>query len=98
MDEILTIVAHARAKPGQESRALELLQGLIAPTRKEAGCIDYDLHQSIDDPSLFVFYENWATVKDFEAHGRSAHIQKFRQVLGEVLAEGPTISKWKIVP
>ena len=98
MSDVLTIVAHARAKPGQETSALELLRGLIAPTRAEAGCINYDLHQSADDPALFVFYENWANAKDFEAHGRSAHIQKFRQRAGECLAEGPVISKWKIVP
>ena len=98
MNDVLTIVAHTRAKPGRESDALEMLRGLIEPTRAEAGCINYDLHQSADDPALFVFYENWASEKDFEAHGRSAHIQKFRQCAATCLAEGPLISKWKIVP
>ena len=98
MGDVLTIVAHARAKPGQVADALELLRGLIAPTRAEAGCINYDLYQSADDPALFVFYENWASVKDFEAHGRSAHIHNFRQRAAAYLAEGPVISKWKIVP
>jgi quinol monooxygenase YgiN len=46
MNDSLTVIAHVRAKPGQESRVRQLLEGLLAPTRAEAGCINYDLHQS----------------------------------------------------
>jgi quinol monooxygenase YgiN len=97
MNEKLMVIAHARAKAGREAEARELLLGLVAPTRSEAGCIDYDLHQSVDDPARFVFYENWATAAALEAHSRSAHITRFREVCGEVLAEGPIVSKWKLL-
>jgi quinol monooxygenase YgiN len=95
MSEIVTVIAHARARPGQEERAREVLHDLVAPTLDEAGCINYDLHQSADDPALFVFHENWTTAAALEAHSQSEHIARFQKRCGEVLAEGPIISKWR---
>jgi quinol monooxygenase YgiN len=96
MNDSLTVIAHVRAKPGQESRVRQLLEGLLAPTRAEAGCINYDLHQSQTDPALFVFYENWESEAHLDAHARS-HIQSFRKLADETLAEPVQITKWQIV-
>ncbi len=97
MNEVLTVIAHARAKSGKEEQAREILLALVAPTRLEHGCIDYVLHQSVENPSLFVFYENWATAADLDAHSRSSHIVHFRDICGESLLEPPIISKWRTV-
>jgi len=98
MDGIVTVIAHIRAKPGQESRVRQVLEKLLVPTRAEAGCINYDLHQSLTDPILFVFYENWKSEADLEAHARSVHIQSFRKLADEILAESVEITKWKAIP
>jgi quinol monooxygenase YgiN len=95
--ESLTVIAHIRAKPGQESCVRQVLQGLVSPTRAEAGCINYDLHQSQTDPALFVFYENWTSEAHLDAHSKSAHIQSFRKVAGEILAGPVEITKWQVV-
>ena len=97
MHESLTVIAHIRAKPGQESRVRQVLQGLVSPTRAEVGCINYDLHQSQADPTLFVFYENWASEAHLDAHSKSPHIQSFRKVAGEILAGPVEITKWQVV-
>jgi quinol monooxygenase YgiN len=97
MNDSLTVIAHIRAKPGQESRVRKILEGLLAPTRAEAGCINYDLHQSQTDPALFVFYENWESETHLDAHARSAHIQSFRKLTDETLAEPVQITKWQIL-
>ncbi|MBZ5501579.1 MAG: antibiotic biosynthesis monooxygenase [Acidobacteriia bacterium] len=93
----LTILAHFRAKPGQEARAREVLQALLAPTRAEAGCINYDLHQSLDDPAAFVFYENWESAAHLEVHARSAHIRALQAVEPEVFTAPADISRWAAV-
>lgn len=89
MSEMLTVIAHARAKPGKEAQAREILQALVVPTRLEEGCIDYDLHQSAEDPSSFVFYENWTSPEALEAHAKSPHITHFRSICAESLLEPP---------
>jgi quinol monooxygenase YgiN len=97
MNASLTVIAHIRAKAGQESRVRQILQGLLAPTRAEVGCINYDLHQSQSDPAVFVFYENWESEGHLEAHARSAHIQSFQRLADETLAEPVQITKWQIL-
>jgi quinol monooxygenase YgiN len=45
MSKALTIVATIEAKPDKIDLVKAGLKKLIAPTLKEAGCIQYDLHQ-----------------------------------------------------
>jgi len=97
MNASLTVIAHIRANAGQESRVRQILQGLLAPTRAEVGCINYDLHQSQSDPAVFVFYENWESEGHLEAHARSAHTQSFQRLADETLAEPVQITKWQIL-
>jgi quinol monooxygenase YgiN len=94
MSEPLTIIARVRAKAGQESRLRQELQRLLAPTRAEAGCISYDLHQSQSDPALFVFYENWASQAALDAHFQTPHLQAVLKLVPD-LVDGPLdITKW----
>ena len=38
---------------------------------QETGCVNYDLHQGIEDPAAFYFYENWETAEQLDAHRES---------------------------
>ena len=51
----VTVIAFHRAKPGKEDALRQALLALCGPTRKEQGCLNYDLHVSADDPGLLVF-------------------------------------------
>ena len=97
MSHKLTVVAQVRAKPGKEDETRRVLLALVAPTRAEAGCINYDLHQSHDDAALFLFYENWESKSHLDAHARSAHIQAFRARVGDLLAEPVEIRLFTMV-
>lgn len=97
MSEKLTVVARIRAKPGKEEEVKQALLGLVGPTRSEAGCINYDLHQSHDDPALFLFYENWTSKAALDAHAQSPHIQAFRARGREWLAEPAEIKLFRMV-
>jgi quinol monooxygenase YgiN len=69
----VTIVAKVVAKKEfLESVKAELLK-LIAPTRKEEGCLEYTLHQDNQDPAVFIFYENWSSEAYLARHMESAH-------------------------
>jgi quinol monooxygenase YgiN len=97
MNEQLTIIARVRAKPGKEARLLREMKGLLAPTRAEAGCLSYDLHQSQSDPTLFALYENWVSQEALDAHFQTPYLQAMFKLVPE-LVEGPLdITKWTIV-
>jgi quinol monooxygenase YgiN len=44
-----------------------------------------------------VFHENWACKGDLDAHLASAHIDAFRAVAPDLLAEPPNITLWREV-
>jgi quinol monooxygenase YgiN len=98
MDHKLTVVAHIKAKKGHEKQVREALVSMIQPTRAEKGCINYDLHEALEDPGSFVFYENWKSKADLDQHLLSAHIRKAMSVAGALLAEPVKITLWRSIP
>lgn len=64
MDPKLTVVAVFRARAGQEMTLEVALGAMLAPTRREPGCLNYDLHRTDDDPGLFFFHETWRSADD----------------------------------
>jgi quinol monooxygenase YgiN len=94
MSQPLTIIARMRAKAGQEARLKQELLGLVAPTRAEAGCLSYDLHQSETDPALFVFYETWKSHADLDAHFETPHIKAILKIAPEMLEGAMDLSTW----
>lgn len=73
----LTIIAHITAKPDKVELVKSELLKLIPTTRAEAGCIDYDLHQDREDPTRFLFFENWETRELWLDHSEAQHIKDF---------------------
>lgn len=80
----LTVIAHLRALNGQIEETRAFLTDLIAPTRSEAGCVEYWLHQDIDDPSEFTFYENWTSRAAWDKHMEQPHLAKFADLRDKV--------------
>jgi quinol monooxygenase YgiN len=93
----VTVVARIRAREGQEARVRRELLALIPPTTAEKGCISYDLHQAAEDPSLFMFYENWLSRADLEDHLQKPHLLAWRAIAGELLEEPVDISLWQLL-
>lgn len=94
---MLTVIATIRVKAGSELRAREILSALVAPTRKEKGCINYDLHQRKDNPRVFVFYENWSSDAALDAHLKTPHVQKGLSAMGPHLDGEPDIARFEMV-
>ena len=95
MAETVTVIAYHRARPGQEVALRQALLALCAPTRAENGCLNYDLHESLDEPALLVFHENWTSKALLDAHLKSPHITAFIRRMDELLAEPPRLTLWR---
>jgi quinol monooxygenase YgiN len=83
----LTVVAIVKAKPGKEAEVKQELLALIGPTRREAGCLNYDLHQDLADPARFIFHENWTSQAHLEAHANQPHLQALFAKAPDLLSE-----------
>jgi quinol monooxygenase YgiN len=91
----IAVVAMFRARPGKEVELKTALVSLVAPTRKEAGCINYDLHASPKDPAKFLFHENWMSKAHLDAHLQSAHIKALLPRVDELCPAFPEIEIWE---
>ena len=93
----LTVVATFQARPGKEAELRAALIGLLAPTRKEAGCLNYDVHQSADDPAKFLFHENWTSKAHLDAHLQSPHVKALLPRVDELCTGFPQITLWQAI-
>lgn len=75
----LTIVATVKSLPGAEKKVQRELVGLVGATRAEEGCLEYRLHNSIENSATFLIYENWESRQLWENHMASPHFLTFKQ-------------------
>ena len=82
MAEPLKIVARIVAAAGAADRLEADMKILVEDTRKEPGCLRYDLHRGTENPDIFVFVEEWETKALWEAHMAGDAIRSFNQRIG----------------
>jgi quinol monooxygenase YgiN len=83
----ITVVAKIVAKRDTVEVVKAELLKLILPTRKESGCIEYNLHQDNIDPALFLFYETWESAAAIEKHISTDHYKAYVRALDGMLEE-----------
>lgn len=93
----LTVLARVRAQREALEKVKRECLALVAPSRAEEGCINYDLHQSADDPALFLFYENWMSREALERHLQMPHSLLFDERTDGLLAEETEITFWEMI-
>ena len=94
-DNKVSVIAQAKARRGMEKTLRTKLLSLVEPTRAETGCIIYDLYQTRDDTTHFMFYECWESKDDLERHLQKPHIKNFMETADELLAVPFTVSLWE---
>ena len=55
MEINLTVII--KSKPEYREELKSVLKNLVENSTKEAACLQYDLHQNIEDPNVFIFHE-----------------------------------------
>jgi quinol monooxygenase YgiN len=81
------VIAHLKAHAGKGDEVVKLAAPLIAATRREAGCIGYDLYRKPDEPDRLVFVETWKSRAALEAHFAEPHLKSFQAAMADRLAE-----------
>jgi quinol monooxygenase YgiN len=88
MAQSITVFAFMKAKPGRENELRAEMLNVVELTRKEAGCLQYDLHVQTDDATRFAYYETWDSEESLARHAQSEHMNAFREFRKDML-DGP---------
>ncbi len=85
-----TLIVVVKVKDGEGKKFETAMAKAITGTRKEKGCIRYELNHDEEGKSYMV-YERWKSLADLEAHLKTDHIKDLRAVLPDVTAGAPEL-------
>ena len=71
------LIAILKAKKESVQDLKSILDNMVLNTRKEKACEKYELQQSLDDESVFIFHEIWKSKKGLDTHNQQSYIKEF---------------------
>lgn len=89
---MIVINATFFVKPEMTAAFLEKTAALIVATRKETGCLAYELFQAVEDPNTYVMIENWQDQASVEQHNTSPLLVDLFKNIGEYTTKKSIIS------
>ncbi|MFV5693262.1 putative quinol monooxygenase [Flavobacterium sp. LT1R49] len=87
----LTVIIKSKLESIETLKSL--LLDLVQNSTKEAACIQYDLHQSKDQPNTFIFHEIWENQNGLDNHNQQLYLQSFFENSKSLLQETPILYK-----
>lgn len=90
-------IATAKAKPGREQDLERALREVAIPTRRQAGCVEFTLCRSEEDPAVIVGVERWKTKANHERHLHGPHFEKLGAAMGNIIAGPPQIVVHEVI-
>ena len=94
MGSTIHVIAHLRSKEGREDALKSILTALIAPSRREIACYQYDLLQNAADRRDFCFVQRWDTNEALDQHGASEHVARAAEQMSGLLESPPDIRRF----
>jgi quinol monooxygenase YgiN len=94
--DAVTLLVYTKAREGQELLLEAELRSLVAPTRKEEGCLVYDLHRAADAPGGYLLHEVWSSRDAHTAHTRTPHFLRWNARKDALVANRDS-TFWKLV-
>ncbi len=89
------ITARLTAQAGEEAAVEAACKAMVAPTRKEDGCITYILQVNEKQKGDCLFYEQWESKAALDAHSATEHMKQFSKEIAGKLADGDVVY-WKL--
>lgn len=72
-----------RLRPEELARFMAAARDFVATARGGAGCLAYDIHQSVTDPDLVTTIERWADPMSAVNHMAAPHTRLFGALVAE---------------
>ena len=74
---MIKVTSRRTIKPEHVDEVLEGYKEMVEETRKEKGCISYELFRDVHDPNTFVMVEEWESLDNQDFHAATPHYKKF---------------------
>ena len=91
------VVARYLARAGKEAEVQGVLMALVAPSRRELGCYQYDLLRNPADLRDFCFVERWEDDRTVDQHSRTAHVTSASAQVEGLVEVPPDVRRYYIL-
>lgn len=96
-DEKITLVARLKVRENTIEETKKAALKIVPDSRAEAGCLNYDIHQAIDDPTVFVWHETWKNKAAIDEHFETVFFREFFAKVEPFAVEPPQITLTKMI-
>jgi quinol monooxygenase YgiN len=86
---MIVVTGRVQVPAEHRERFLEIATEMCSASRGDDGCIGYRVYEDLEQPSRYVFIEEWRDDEALQAHFRRPHTTKFMGVLVGLLGEPP---------
>ncbi len=90
----ITMISHIEALSDKIDTVKSILSGMVEPTRKEPGCLSYNMYQNQTNPAIFTFIHEWESEESMNAHILSGHFNETAGKLKDLMAANPDFSTY----
>ena len=88
---MIVVTSKFKSLPGMRTKVLEFASPCIESTRKEEGCLRYELFVSTEDDVTLQFVEEWADLDSLREHMKTPHLAKFKEQRKNSVEEGAVL-------
>lgn len=85
----IVVLATAKAKSGKEADLERALREVMAATRAQRGCLQFELYRSAQEPEVITAFERWSSIEDHERYLQGDHVETLMIRFEGILA-GPS--------
>ncbi|EDP59241.1 putative quinol monooxygenase [Vibrio sp. AND4] len=89
---MIHLTAAFHAKTDAITQLKQALEAMLEPTRNETGCARYQLFQDKNNPSQFLFQEQFVDQAALETHCNTSHFQSLLTEIDGLLVSEPRIT------
>lgn len=89
---MVQVIVNMEVKDNQVSEFIGVFKELAEATRKETGCINYEMYQDEASSSSFFILEQWASKANLDAHIESEHFKRLFPIMSTQTTKEPKIT------
>ena len=93
---MLIVAATVQVKTGKIEEARSAMQEMAVATRQEEGCIHYQFYQDIQDPTIFLAYEEWESAEALAAHSETPHMAVLQSKMPDMVTAPPDVKRYQV--
>jgi quinol monooxygenase YgiN len=93
---MLIVAGRVPVKAERRAEAVAAAVKMAKATQSEAGCRSYAFYSDLEDPNLFLIYEEWESDAALAAHFQTPHMAEFNAVIPSLVAGPPSINRYEV--